>query len=119
MELPYFPNPGNEKSRRDGWSGPDPEKVTFIRARLDGVGEPKTFKGRFAWTLAQLISAGSGGVTSFERPAPRWSHYVMMLRRNGVAIQTKEERHGGEFKGRHGRYVLSSPVEVLETRAVA
>lgn len=72
-------------------------------------------KGRYAWTLDALILAGEKGVTPIERPAPRWSHYVDILRdREGLVIETIEEKHGGSFKGWHGRYVLRSPVEVLE-----
>ena len=45
--------------------------------------------------------------------------YVMMLCREGVVIETIEERHGGPFKGQHGRYVLRSPVVVLHRREAA
>lgn len=72
-------------------------------------------RGRCAWTLDALICAGDKGVTPIERPAPRWSHYVDILRdRHGLNIETVEERHGGPFKGWHGRYVLRSDVEVVE-----
>jgi hypothetical protein len=75
-------------------------------------------KGRYAWTLAALIDAGEKGVTPIERPAPRWSHYVDILRdRDGLDIETVEIRHGGPFKGWHGRYVLRSPVQEIERAA--
>lgn len=74
-------------------------------------------KGRYAWTLAQLIDAGEKGVTPIERPAPRWSHYVDILRdREGLCIETVEERHGGPFNGWHGRYVLRSGVAIIERK---
>lgn len=97
-------------------SGP----VTFIRARIGGPsGVEKRFKGRFAWTLSELVLAGGRGVTPIERPAPRWSHYVWMLRRQGVPIETVEEQHGGPYAGRHARYVLSAPVGILECEVAA
>ena len=86
-------------------------KLTF---RLPD-GTVRTVTGRYAWTLAALIAAGEKGITPIERPAPRWSHYVDVLRdRDGLVIETIEERHGGPFKGWHGRYVLRTPIEILE-----
>jgi len=73
-------------------------------------GTEKIFKGRYAWTLNQLVNAGHKGVTPIERPAPRWSHYVMMLRRAGIKIETIDEKHGGPFAGTHGRYVLRDDI---------
>ena len=83
------------------------------------IGESeREVKGRYAWTLAALIDAGETGVTPIERPAPRWSHYVDILRdRDGIDIETVEIRHGGPFKGWHGRYVLRSPVQEIERAA--
>lgn len=76
---------------------------------------PATFHGREAWALANLIAAGQRGVTPLEQPAPRWSHYVFLLRRDGVNVETVTENHGGAFAGHHARYVLRAPVRVLET----
>jgi hypothetical protein len=70
--------------------------------------------GRFAWTLLQLHRAGDAGITSLENPAPRLSHYVYGLRRDGLAIETTYENHGGDFAGRHGRYRLVTLIEVVE-----
>ena len=75
-----------------------------------------TFKGRYAWTLHNLIEAGKRGCTPIENPAPRWSHYVMILRRAGIAIETIEEAHGGAYKGFHGRYVLRVQLTVLAVK---
>lgn len=87
--------------------------ITSITIRLGEDGAEKTFRGRFAWTLNALIEAGKQGVTPLERPAPRWSHYVMVLRRGGVPVQTIDEKHGGAYSGRHGRYLLDVPVTVV------
>src|SRR5688572_8473158 len=90
-----------------------PEVVELL-ASIDDK-PPEKFVGRFAWALHELIEAGAKGCTPIDRPAPRWSHYVHRLRRDGVAIETVEEKHGGPFSGRHGRYRLSSNVQVVKT----
>ncbi len=72
-----------------------------------------TFEGREAWALGQLITVGEQGVAPIHRPAPRWSHYVHMLRKAGLDIETIHEPHGGPFSGHHGRYVLRSQVKLL------
>jgi hypothetical protein len=74
----------------------------------------KTFRGRFAQTLALLIENGPAGLSSPESPGVRLSHYVFRLRRDGVPIETQDERHSGSYAGRHGRYRLTAPVEVIE-----
>lgn len=73
-----------------------------------------TATGREAWTLERLAEAGAQGVTPRERPAPRWSGYVLGLRRAGVPIDTLHEEHGGDFPGRHGRYILRASVRRVE-----
>jgi hypothetical protein len=90
-------------------------EIIEIRASIDDKA-PQTFVGRFAWTLNELIGAGEKGVTPLERPAPRWSHYVFRLRREGVAIETITEAHAGAYSGSHARYVLRSKATVLATR---
>jgi hypothetical protein len=72
--------------------------------------------GRFAWALLQLHRAGEAGITSLENPAPRLSHYIHILRRDGLNITTEYEDHGGAFAGRHGRYRLTTPIGVIEIR---
>ena len=79
-----------------------------------GGGPPRKFTGRPAWALEQLVRAGRAGLTTLERPAPRWSDYIFKLRRGGVPIVTEHEPHGGPFSGSHGRYRLTVPVEILE-----
>ena len=86
-----------------------------MKFKIEGQLCEREIKGRYAWTLGKLIDAGESGVTPIERPAPRWSHYVDILRdREGLDIVTLEERHGGAFRGWHGRYVLRSIVKVIE-----
>ena len=86
-----------------------------LRYRVGDDGPERVVSGRFAWTLDALVTAGDKGVTPIERPAPRWSHYIDILRdREGLAIDTVEEKHAGPFAGWHGRYVLKSPVQVIE-----
>ena len=68
-------------------------------------------RGRDAWALASLLSAGVEGCTPIDHVGPRWSHYIWKLRTvYGLAIESVEEEHGGEFAGRHVRYVLRSRV---------
>lgn len=73
----------------------------------------RTFTGRDAWTLAQLVAAGPRGVTPIDYPAPRWSHYVLRLRKSGLEIETIRMPNTGAFRGTHGRYLLRSNVRVL------
>jgi hypothetical protein len=86
--------------------------VVFLTVELGG--ELKIIRGRDAWALNELISAGNRGVTPIERPAPRWSHYCWKLRRAGIHIETVDERHGGAFAGAHARYILRTPLRVVE-----
>jgi len=97
-----------------------PDKVTFLKARVGGTeGRIMAFSGRSAWALAHLIAVGPTGLTTIERPAPRWSHYLWLLRRAGLEIDRQDEAHGGAYSGHHGRYRLRSIVEVLEVREAA
>ena len=75
-------------------------------------GTVKRYTGRQAWTLQQLVASGATGVTPIERPAPRWSDYVLHLRRSGLTIETIPEKHSGLFSGTHGRYVLHDKVKL-------
>ena len=74
--------------------------------------EPFTIqaKGRDAWALDRLREAGQKGCTPIDQPAPRWSAYIHKLRGLRVPIETVTEAHGGEFSGKHGRYVLRALV---------
>ncbi len=76
-------------------------------------------RGREAWALLSLIAAGERGCTSIDTPGPRWSGYVHDLRKLGIAIETVRESHGGAFPGEHARYVLRSPITVLDQLGAA
>ncbi|QRG07907.1 hypothetical protein EZH22_05940 [Xanthobacter dioxanivorans] len=89
-------------------------EVTQMHIRLGTEGPALTVKGRMAWALHELVRAGELGCTPIERPAPRWSHYIFKLRKAGLAIETVDESHGGAYSGCHGRYVLRTPVLVIE-----
>ena len=77
------------------------------------------FRDRSAWALLSLIEAGAAGVAPLERPAPRWSRYVSNLRQKGLGIETVLELYGGPYAGRRGRYVLRSPIEILDREDAA
>jgi hypothetical protein len=71
--------------------------------------------GRDAWALGELIFAGTAGATPLDNPGPRWSGYVHKLRHiYGLNVETIDEQHGGEFSGRHARYVLRSRVSFAD-----
>ena len=78
-----------------------------------------TFSGRLAWTLSELIAAGSAGCTPITNPAPRWSDYVRKLRKAGLNIETVWEKHGGAYPGNHARYVLRTTITVIEMKEAA
>jgi len=89
--------------------------IKSLTVRVGGPeGRVLQVKGRVAWTLDNLIRAGERGCTPIERPAPRWSDYVFKLRKAGFTVETIDEKHTGTYSGEHGRYVLRSPVEVVE-----
>lgn len=88
-------------------------KLQFT-ATIHGGTEPirVTVTGRAAWFLLTLLQAGKRGTTTLERPAPRISHYLYVLRRQGFNVSTEFEPHEGVFGGNHGRYVLQDIVTV-------
>lgn len=91
------------------------DEVLELEARRDDTNYSLHVAGREAWALHALIGAGERGCTPIEHPAPRWSHYIFLLRRRGLDIETIDESHGGPFKGSHGRYVIRTPITVLAT----
>lgn len=90
----------------------------FSITALIGTGPSQyriTVKGRVAWALSELLKSGPLGCTPITRPAPRWSSYVHILRHDyDVEIETIIESHGGQFPGYHGRYILRTPVQIVE-----
>lgn len=95
------------------------DNITSMRVRLGDNGPVVKVKGRDAWALANLIDAGKDGCTPIEHPGPRWSHYCWKLRKAGIVVETVTEPHGGTYSGRHARYVLRSPIEVIERESAA
>lgn len=95
-------------------------KHEFILTLPNGTSRSIWLVGRDAWTMDQLIEAGSKGCTPIDNPAPRWSGYIHSLRKEyDVDIETVTEAHGGPFSGTHARYLLRSKVErVSESEAV-
>lgn len=90
------------------------ENVTKLVVRLTHEGRPITLKGRVAWAVHQLHKAGAAGCTPIDHPGPRWSDYVFKAKRLGIAVETVTESHAGAYQGHHARYVLRSPVEIVE-----
>jgi hypothetical protein len=86
-------------------------KLKFT-ATIHNVDGPRSVDvlGREAWALLELVEAGSRGCTPIDNPAPRWAHYIFLLRRNGFNIETINENHTGPFAGSHARYVLHDNV---------
>jgi hypothetical protein len=88
--------------------------VMRVRIGEDLFARELTVRGRDAWLLKKLIERGPIGVTAFDEIGPRLSHYAFKLRRAGIAIETRDETHGGAFAGHHGRYILRSQVTVVD-----
>lgn len=82
----------------------------FFHAIVDGGARRVALTGRVAWTMLELAEAGDTGCTPVTHPAPRWSDYVFRLRKDGFAVETITEKHGGPFSGTHARYVLRDRV---------
>lgn len=92
-----------------------PDKAS-LTVRLDD--RTLTVQGRMAQTLALLIQTENRGFTSGEASPLGWarrtSHYVRELRQLGFPILTQWEEAGD---ARVGRYVLTTPVAVIDRRA--
>lgn len=76
-------------------------------------------KGQVARTLLHAAKAGEKGFTSLEISswALRLSHYVFVLRNDGVTIDMEREDHEGPSgDGWQGRYYLRNRVEILAIR---
>ena len=93
------------------------QNIKKLKVQLGDDGPVMIVKGREAWALARLVEAGSGGCTPITHPGPRWSDYTFKLRRRGIVVETVTEMHGGPYSGHHARFVLRSPVNVIESEA--
>lgn len=88
-----------------------------LHFRIVGSDAILKVRGQEARSLAALVAAGPRGITALEVStwALRLAHYAMKLRRLGLAIEMVKEPHEGPGgKHWHGRYILKSPVEVVE-----
>lgn len=96
------PAPSSSKGRR----------LVFSFDNGAGVIQTCTVKGQTSRTLYELMKAGPKGVTALEVStwALRLSAYIFNLRKLGLEIATLHEEHP---EGWHGRYVLVTPVEIL------
>jgi hypothetical protein len=90
-----------------------------VRAGIGDAGLVVTARGREAWALLALMTAGERGCTPIDHPGPRWSGYIHDLRRLGFVIETVREPHSGPFPGDHARYVLKSRVIRVDGPAAA
>jgi hypothetical protein len=114
--------PSGSRSKTCGdaaFNGENTTQVVFSKPvmglHVRAGGNEYRLKGREAWALANLINAGETGVTPISHPAPRWSAYICRLRAYGdFEIETVRESHGGPYSGHHARYVLRSPVCVID-----
>ena len=88
--------------------------ILVVKAQIGETGPVVTVRGRDAWALLKLKAANDSGCTPIDHPGPRWSSYVHKLRKAGLDIETIREAHGHPFPGEHARYVLRTPVTILE-----
>jgi Helix-turn-helix domain len=87
------------------------------RIRIRAIGPAGRFSvtGQTARALQALVAADKGGVTALEVStwALRLGAYVFELRKLGLSIETIREKHN-ELGDWHGRYILQTPVQILE-----
>jgi hypothetical protein len=87
----------------------------YVYDCLDGSARIIKPAGRDAWALSELIFAGAAGCTPIDNPGPRWSGYVFKLKQiYALDIESITEMHGGEYAGKHARYVLRSKVQFAD-----
>jgi predicted RNA-binding protein YlqC (UPF0109 family) len=95
--------------------------VSAVTAEWLGAdGQPcrALLKGRNAQAIRELVKAGRAGITAagVSNWALRLGAYVHQLRHDyGLNIATQREEHDiGNSIGWHGRYVLETPVRLIE-----
>jgi hypothetical protein len=93
------------------------DPVTYVSYRHDG--KQKSAKGRCGWCLAELIAAGTHGITTKDYPGARVSEYIRRLRNDGLDIETKRVSHGGPFPGNYGVLILQSQISVIEIKTAS
>jgi hypothetical protein len=97
--------------------------MSRIRFQFKILGSDRvyTVEGQEARTLVALHDAGPVGITALEVStwALRTAHYVMKLRRLGLAILMVREKHGGPVPGWHGRYFLRSAIQFCDVKLEA
>lgn len=83
----------------------------FIFASVNDGPFEIQISGRNADTLERLIIVDQRGIAATElNPGNRLAAYIYELRKLGLNIDTWMEPHGGQYAGRHARYVLQSIV---------
>lgn len=70
-----------------------------------------------ATMFLEEMMAKPEGITSIDYPGVRVADAILKLRKAGVVVTTIHEPHGGEFAGRHARYILRSSVQRLHQGA--
>jgi len=88
----------------------------FIRIKCDlGDGlQEYVFRGRRAWALRELHTAGSKGVSRADNYAPALTQYVAQLKSKRFDIRTIREKHSGPYSGFHARYVLMTDIGIID-----
>lgn len=83
-----------------------------LAVRITAAANPtfigKRFEGRPAWALDNLIRNRAKGFRTIDCSATQLPFYIWQLRQvlGDDAIQTIREDHGGDYPGKHARYVL-------------
>lgn len=93
---------------------PQPPHKRLVVKVTGPEGQPFTEVGQVAKVLLALVNAGEAGVTPLAREtwALRLSDHVRKLKnRRGLTIVRLWGKHDD---GRHARYILRSPVTILE-----
>ncbi len=92
-------------------------KSVKFKAWLNGEAKLFSAAGKKAQTILALVRQGKSGITALELSntwALRLGAYIHNLRHDyGLNIETQREAHDDEG-GWHGRYILITPVEILE-----
>jgi hypothetical protein len=93
------------------------QSIRKVRVRIGDLAGPEhIFEGREAWAFTRLIQVGDTGLTSIEEPGVRLAHYIMKIRRAGIAVEMVRDKNlVGAYGGTFGRYFLRTPIVVIET----